>query len=64
MAEEITEGKFIRYPHTEKMSRLIAGEIFKGGARVILSAPPRHVPMGAVVVSLLVAGSARDTGVV
>lgn len=42
MAEDITEGSFIRYPHIEKISHLVAKSILTGGARVILSAPPRH----------------------
>lgn len=42
MAEEVTQGEFVRYPHIEKISRLIAGAIYKGGARILLSTPPRH----------------------
>lgn len=42
MAGEITGGEFIRYQHIEKISQLVAQSIFEGGARIILSAPPRH----------------------
>ncbi len=42
MAESVTGGEFVRYPHIEKISALIARSIFQGNARVILSAPPRH----------------------
>lgn len=42
MGEKITGGKFVRYPHIEKLSQYVARAIFKGGARIILSTPPRH----------------------
>lgn len=42
MGEYISQKEFIRYSHIEKMSELVACSIAEGGARVILSAPPRH----------------------
>ena len=42
MAETITQGEFVRYKHIEKISRLVADGIFEGGARILLSSPPRH----------------------
>jgi hypothetical protein len=42
MASELTEGKFVRYPHIEFISRLLAQAVMRGGARIILTCPPRH----------------------
>lgn len=42
MGEHLSQGGFTRYPHIEKISHLVSTSISKGGARIILSAPPRH----------------------
>lgn len=42
MAEYISGGEFSRFNHIEKISHLVALAISRGGARIILSAPPRH----------------------
>lgn len=42
MAAHLTEDSFVRYPHIENLSQLIAAKIHLGGARVLLSTPPRH----------------------
>lgn len=42
VGEYLSQGAFTRYPHIEKISQLVALSISRGGARIILSAPPRH----------------------
>lgn len=42
IAERLTQGKYRRYPHIEYLSDEITQAITKGGARLIVSIPPRH----------------------
>ncbi|MBS1983803.1 MAG: phage terminase large subunit [Bdellovibrionales bacterium] len=42
MAEHLTKGRFRRYPHIRLLDRRVAQGIAKGGARLVISMPPRH----------------------
>lgn len=42
LAHHLSNGEFVRYPHIDKISQTLASAIVKGGARIILSTPPRH----------------------
>lgn len=42
VAERLTAGKFKRYAHIKFISRKIAQAVARGGARIVLSVPPRH----------------------
>jgi hypothetical protein len=42
VAETLTRGAFVRYPHVEFISNRIAQAVMKGNARIVLSMPPRH----------------------
>ncbi len=42
MAEHLTDGRFQRYRHVRYLEKKIAQAIGQGGARLIISMPPRH----------------------
>ncbi len=42
MAEHLTRGRFCRFPHIQYVDRKIAEGIGLGGARIVISMPPRH----------------------
>lgn len=42
MAEHLTDGKYKIYPHIDYLDKAIGQAIAKGGARLIISVPPRH----------------------
>jgi predicted phage terminase large subunit-like protein len=42
VAERLTAGNYKRYRHIQFISRIIAQKVAKGGARLIISMPPRH----------------------
>lgn len=42
MAEHLTQGRFQRFRHIQYIDRKIAEAVAKGGARLVLSMPPRH----------------------
>ncbi len=42
MAEHLAHGRFQRYHHIQFLDRKLAQAIAKGGARLVISMPPRH----------------------
>src|SRR4051812_42567817 len=42
MAEYLTNGRFQRYRHVQFLERKIAQAIGRGGARLVITMPPRH----------------------
>lgn len=42
MAEHLTQGKFQRFRHVQFLDRKLAQSIALGGARLVISMPPRH----------------------
>src|ERR1700733_14974683 len=42
MAEHLTQGRFQRYDHVKSLEKTIAQAISRGGARLVITMPPRH----------------------
>lgn len=42
MAEHLTRGRFRRFSHIQFLDRKLAQAIAEGGARIVISMPPRH----------------------
>src|SRR5579863_9538745 len=42
LMNHVTQGRWIASPWLQYCSAIVAKEVAKGGARIIISAPPRH----------------------